>query len=47
METDIQKLTVPYPVIFTEPSDALAGPTDHVPIHADAQAKLDSGGDSV
>ncbi|KIN09117.1 hypothetical protein OIDMADRAFT_37997 [Oidiodendron maius Zn] len=35
-------LTVPtYPVIFTKPFDALVGPTDHVPIHADAQAKLD------
>jgi len=32
------KLTVPpYPVIFTKPPDALAGPLDPIPIHPDAR----------
>jgi 2-keto-4-pentenoate hydratase/2-oxohepta-3-ene-1,7-dioic acid hydratase in catechol pathway len=34
-----------YPVIFTKPPDALAGPTDHIPIHADAQVMLDFEGE--
>ncbi|OAL44305.1 fumarylacetoacetate hydrolase family protein [Pyrenochaeta sp. DS3sAY3a] len=39
-------LTVPkYPVIFTKPSDALAGPFDAIEVHADAQEKLDYEGE--
>ncbi|KAI8648583.1 hypothetical protein NCS57_01469800 [Fusarium keratoplasticum] len=39
-------LTVPtYPVIFTKPSDALAGPYDPVHVHPDAQAQLDYEGE--
>jgi 2-keto-4-pentenoate hydratase/2-oxohepta-3-ene-1,7-dioic acid hydratase in catechol pathway len=40
------KLTVPkYPVIFTKPSDALAGPFSKIHIHPDAQEKLDYEGE--
>ncbi|KAJ5609583.1 fumarylacetoacetate hydrolase [Penicillium herquei] len=36
------KLPVPeYPVIFTKPADALAGPFDDIPIHKDTREKLD------
>jgi 2-keto-4-pentenoate hydratase/2-oxohepta-3-ene-1,7-dioic acid hydratase in catechol pathway len=46
VEAKFEKLPVPtYPVIFTKPSDALAGPTDDIPIHADAQVKLDFEGE--
>ncbi|KAH7147308.1 hypothetical protein DER46DRAFT_670895 [Fusarium sp. MPI-SDFR-AT-0072] len=39
-------LKVPtYPVIFTKPSDALAGPSDVIHIHPDAQVKLDYEGE--
>ncbi|KAF2845801.1 fumarylacetoacetate hydrolase family protein [Plenodomus tracheiphilus IPT5] len=39
-------LTVPkYPVIFTKPGDALAGPFDAIQIHSDAQEKLDYEGE--
>ena len=36
-----------YPVIFTKPSDALAGPTSNVHVHPDAQKKLDYEGELV
>ncbi|KAL5315033.1 hypothetical protein ACEPPN_017684 [Leptodophora sp. 'Broadleaf-Isolate-01'] len=40
------KLTVPkYPVVFTKPSDALAGPFDQISVHPDAQEKLDYEGE--
>ena len=40
------QMTVPtYPVIFTKPSDALAGSTDDVHVHPDAQEKLDYEGE--
>ncbi|EOD43909.1 putative fumarylacetoacetate hydrolase family protein [Neofusicoccum parvum UCRNP2] len=40
------KLSVPkYPVIFTKPADALAGPHQAIPIHADAQTMLDYEGE--
>jgi len=40
------KLTVPpYPVIFTKPPDALAGPLDPIPIHPDARGMLDYEGE--
>ncbi|KXX74209.1 Fumarylacetoacetate hydrolase domain-containing protein 2 [Madurella mycetomatis] len=35
----------PYPVVFTKPADALAGPLDDVPIHPDAQGMLDYEGE--
>ncbi|KAM5358690.1 hypothetical protein ACJZ2D_015081 [Fusarium nematophilum] len=39
-------LKVPtYPVIFTKPSDALAGPSDDVHVHPDAQPQLDYEGE--
>ncbi|CZR68754.1 related to bifunctional 4-hydroxyphenylacetate degradation enzyme [Phialocephala subalpina] len=42
------KLTVPkYPVIFTKPADALAGPMDDIPIHPDAQVMLDYEGELI
>jgi 2-keto-4-pentenoate hydratase/2-oxohepta-3-ene-1,7-dioic acid hydratase in catechol pathway len=42
------KLTVPkYPVIFTKPADALAGPFDAITIHPDAQSMLDYEGELV
>lgn len=34
-----------FPVIFTKPSDALAGPFDSLPVHPDAQEKLDYEGE--
>ncbi|KAH6711705.1 fumarylacetoacetate hydrolase family protein [Leptodontidium sp. MPI-SDFR-AT-0119] len=40
------KLIVPkYPVVFTKPSDALAGPFDQISVHPDAQEKLDYEGE--
>ncbi len=40
------QLKVPsYPVVFTKPADALAGPYDDVPIHPDAQGMLDYEGE--
>ncbi|VUC24146.1 unnamed protein product [Clonostachys rosea] len=40
------KLTVPkYPAVFTKPADALAGPTDVIPLHPDAQSLLDYEGE--
>ncbi|KAL1615263.1 hypothetical protein SLS56_011887 [Neofusicoccum ribis] len=40
--SSLLQLSVPkYPVIFTKPADALAGPHQAIPIHADAQAMLD------
>lgn len=45
-DTNSSKLTIPkYPVIFTKPADALAGPVDDIPIHPDAQEKLDFEGE--
>ncbi|KAE8422715.1 hypothetical protein BDV36DRAFT_279835 [Aspergillus pseudocaelatus] len=39
-------LTVPpYPVLFTKPSNALAGPSDKIPIHPKAQSMLDYEGE--
>jgi len=39
-------LSVPtYPVVFTKPADALAGPYDDISIHPDAQAQLDYEGE--
>lgn len=39
-------LKVPsYPVVFTKPADALAGPYDDIPIHPDAQGMLDYEGE--
>ncbi|KAK0726520.1 hypothetical protein B0T21DRAFT_336892 [Apiosordaria backusii] len=35
----------PYPVVFTKPADALAGPLEDVPIHPDAQGMLDYEGE--
>jgi transcription initiation factor TFIIH subunit 2 len=35
----------PYPVVFTKPADALAGPLDPVSIHPDAQGMLDYEGE--
>ncbi|KAK4032702.1 fumarylacetoacetate hydrolase domain-containing protein 2 [Parachaetomium inaequale] len=35
----------PYPVVFTKPADALAGPLDAVSIHPDAQGMLDYEGE--
>lgn len=35
----------PYPVVFTKPADALAGPLDDVSIHPDAQGMLDYEGE--
>ncbi|KAF4778888.1 fumarylacetoacetate hydrolase [Colletotrichum scovillei] len=40
------KLKVPtFPVIFTKPSDALAGPLDDIKVHSDAQIQLDYEGE--
>lgn len=40
------QLTVPtYPVVFTKPADALAGPLDDVQVHPDAQSRLDFEGE--
>jgi 2-keto-4-pentenoate hydratase/2-oxohepta-3-ene-1,7-dioic acid hydratase in catechol pathway len=39
-------LTIPsYPVVFTKPPDALAGPRDDISIHPMAQSKLDYEGE--
>ncbi|KAH8648845.1 hypothetical protein BGZ61DRAFT_376305 [Ilyonectria robusta] len=39
-------LTIPkYPVIFTKPADALAGPFDSISVHPDAQVMLDYEGE--
>ncbi|KAK3322655.1 hypothetical protein B0H66DRAFT_554890 [Apodospora peruviana] len=35
----------PYPVVFTKPADALAGPYDSISIHPDAQPMLDYEGE--
>jgi 2-keto-4-pentenoate hydratase/2-oxohepta-3-ene-1,7-dioic acid hydratase in catechol pathway len=41
-----RQLTVPnYPVIFSKPADTLAGPTDDIHIHPDAQEKMDYEGE--
>lgn len=40
------QLTVPkYPVVFTKPADALAGPYDDIAIHPNAQSMLDYEGE--
>ena len=40
------QLKVPsYPVVFTKPADALAGPYEDIPIHPDAQGMLDYEGE--
>ena len=40
------KFKVPsQPVVFTKPSDALAGPGDDIPVHPDAQSQLDYEGE--
>ncbi|KXH32827.1 fumarylacetoacetate hydrolase [Colletotrichum simmondsii] len=36
-----------FPVIFTKPSDALAGPLDDIKVHPDAQIQLDYEGELV
>ncbi|KAG4435962.1 hypothetical protein IFR05_008543 [Cadophora sp. M221] len=39
-------LTPPsYPVVFTKPADALAGPYEDIPIHPEAQSQLDYEGE--
>lgn len=39
-------MTVPnYPVIFSKPADALAGPHEDIPIHPDATAMMDFEGE--
>lgn len=43
--THTQLRVPPYPVVFTKPADALAGPLDDVPIHPDAQGMLDYEGE--
>jgi transcription initiation factor TFIIH subunit 2 len=43
--TRAQLRVPPYPVVFTKPADALAGPRDDVPIHPDAQGMLDYEGE--
>lgn len=44
--TDVLQLQIPsYPVVFTKPADALAGPYDDVFIHPDAQSQLDYEGE--
>jgi transcription initiation factor TFIIH subunit 2 len=41
-----QQLPIPpYPVVFTKPPDAIAGPTDDIPIHQDAVSMLDYKGE--
>ncbi|KAH9217847.1 fumarylacetoacetate hydrolase family protein [Leptodontidium sp. 2 PMI_412] len=41
-------LTPPsYPVVFTKPADALAGPYEDIPIHPEAQSQLDYEGELV
>lgn len=40
------QLTPPsYPVVFTKPADALAGPYEDIPIHPEAQSQLDYEGE--
>lgn len=34
-----------FPVVFTKPADALAGPYDDIPIHPEAQSQLDYEGE--
>jgi len=42
----MRQLTIPkYPVIFTKPPDALAGPGTSIPVHPDAQGMLDYEGE--
>lgn len=42
----LSQLKIPtYPVVFTKPSDALAGPGDEVKVHPDAQVQLDYEGE--
>ncbi|KAH6844519.1 hypothetical protein B0I37DRAFT_377709, partial [Chaetomium sp. MPI-CAGE-AT-0009] len=43
--TRAQLRVPPYPVVFTKPADALAGPFDEVSIHPDAQGMLDYEGE--
>jgi 2-keto-4-pentenoate hydratase/2-oxohepta-3-ene-1,7-dioic acid hydratase in catechol pathway len=43
--TSKQLKVPPYPVIFTKPPDALAGPLDKVPVHPAAQGMLDYEGE--
>lgn len=41
-----QQLSIPtYPVVFTKPPDALAGPYDTISIHPEAQSQLDYEGE--
>lgn len=41
-------MTVPkYPVIFSKPADALAGPTEPIPIHESGQTMMDYEGELV
>ncbi|KAJ0299186.1 hypothetical protein COL516b_009439 [Colletotrichum fioriniae] len=47
-KSGVPELKVPiFPVIFTKPSDALAGPFDDIKVHPDAQAQLDYEGELV
>ena len=42
----IPQLTIPtYPVVFTKPADALAGPHDSIAVHKSAQSHLDYEGE--
>jgi 2-keto-4-pentenoate hydratase/2-oxohepta-3-ene-1,7-dioic acid hydratase in catechol pathway len=44
--TNVLQLQIPsYPVVFTKPADALAGPYNDVFIHPDAQSQLDYEGE--
>jgi 2-keto-4-pentenoate hydratase/2-oxohepta-3-ene-1,7-dioic acid hydratase in catechol pathway len=43
--TNLQLAVPSYPVVFTKPADALAGPYDDIPIHPDAQSQLDYEGE--
>jgi len=45
MLTSKQLKVPPYPVVFTKPPDALAGPLDKVPVHPAAQGMLDYEGE--
>lgn len=45
-KTDVLQLDIPeYPVVFTKPQDALAGPEEAIPICKDAQSMLDYEGE--
>ncbi|VBB84483.1 Putative Fumarylacetoacetate hydrolase [Podospora comata] len=43
--TEANLRVAPYPVLFTKPADALAGPNEDIPVHPDAQSMLDYEGE--